>query len=194
MEAPADGTAPPPPGAAAPPWWRPILGVGSLGLGGFQVLGAGFLMAMAALGPGRAAGTFALVAAAWALPGLALAVAGFGVLQDRPWAGRASVGAAVVFAACVAGLVAGRAALPPAVADAAEWAEARPEAPPLLIDYLRESRRRSGVDLRDPEAAGLTGLVYAGCCAVPVLPWYGLLLVVAGMRSAARRSRAPRGG
>ena len=62
------------------PWWVPLLGVGSLGLGGFQALGGlGMAFCAAALG-GEPGSVFLGLAAGWFLTGALLAASGIAVV------------------------------------------------------------------------------------------------------------------
>jgi len=174
-------------------WWIPLLGVGSIGMGGLQAL-AGLGMGFVGLSAGGAAPAgFLLTGAAWFVPGMLLGVSGVAVLGGWPSARRLCV-LAVIAAAAGLGLVAWRRqALPPAIADAAQWALEHPEAPPWARKAFDESAAGRGRDLlkslKDPGVAREAAPFYVGYCSCPILPWYLLVLAAGFSRSIASPKR-----
>ncbi len=186
--APADP--PQPPGR---PWWAPLLGVGSIGLGGFQVLG-GLAMAFAAMQLGGEAGAVFLgLCLAWSGPGILLAISGVGVVAG--WRRARGLSLAAVAAGCLAlGLVAAnRAGIPGAVADLIDYGEKHQDSRSDLA-ALTKRLRGKGVDdpvavLRNPELAGASAWTLAGECACPVVPWYLVVLLACALPSGRRIAR-----
>ncbi len=163
------------------PWWVPLLGVGSIGLGGLQGLGGLALLWLGMQMKGSAAGVFFLLGGAWLLPGVALAAGGVGIVSGARWGRWLSVGAVAMGVGALSLVAERRTTIPPAVADAIEFASAHPEAKGALADTLVRLRKdKSGdpvVILRDPGQADVQGWAYAVYCGCPVLPWYALLLL-----------------
>jgi hypothetical protein len=169
------------PAAPPRPWWAPLLGVGSLGFGGFQVLAGLAVMAVAVLIPSGARGTLALLGLAWALPGLLLGIGG-AMITVGARRGRAFSLAAIALCAVCFGVVAvARTSIPTAVADAGEWGLKHPKAPAWAVKAYEDETRRQGIDAiafaRDPVNAETLGRVYAGACCALALPWYLTVLV-----------------
>ena len=172
----------PPPGTPADdrPWWGPLLGVGSVGLGGLQALTGLLLCGIALTGPPSSRGAFLLLGAPWLLPGLLLGISGVLVTLRSP-RGRMLSLVAVAAGALGIGIVAvHRASVPPSVADAGEWALGHPEAPPWAKKMFQEMSRGNGemqlADLRDPDRRNAQGWIFTGYCCCPVLPWYLTIL------------------
>jgi len=176
---------PPRPGR---PWWAPLLGTGSLGLGGLQFLTGLLLLALALSGPSSAAGPIAMLGLAWLLPGFLLGAGGIGIVIGAPWARRVSLAAAIVGIAFLGGVGAARQSIPPAVADEGEWALHHPEAPPLARDLWKRAGRDSDAlaILRDPSQANTIGWTYSAYCCCPVLPWYLVVLLVCALPAGKR--------
>ncbi len=171
-------------GPAKRPWWVPLLGVGSIGLGGFQCL-AGLLMAFAAAEVGGGAGTVFLgLAASWFLPGILLGVSGVGVVSGARWGRGLSLAAAGAMALSLVLVAVNRRPVPGAIADLMEYAERHPDAAPLV----KRVRSMEGGDpvaaLRDPDQAAASAWAFALECGCG-LPWY--LLVLAACASPSGR-------
>lgn len=177
-------TAPAGPDAAgqpARPWWVPLLGVGSVSLGGLQAL-AGLMMCGVALSaPGGARGAFLLGGLAWLVPGVLLGLSGVAVTAGWPSARRLCFVAVAAAAAGVAAFTVGRESVPPGVADAGEWILSHPDTPEwglkLLREYSEGDPRQTIRLLRDPDVAETAGWAYSAYCCCPVLPWYLLVLL-----------------
>ena len=167
----------------ARPWWVPLLGVGSVSLGGLQAL-AGLMMCGVALSaPGGAREAFLLGGLAWLVPGVLLGVSGVAVTAGWPSARRLCFVAVAAAAAGIGAFTVGRESVPPGVADAGEWMLSHPDTPEWGLKLLRDAadddpRRTIGL-LRDPEVAGAAAWAYSGYCCCPVLPWYLLVLLAA---------------
>jgi len=193
----APGTPTPTPAPAAPParpWWVPLLGVGSVGLGGLQALGGLLMCAVALSAPVGARAGFLLAGVAWLVPGLLLGLSGVAVTAG--WSSARGLCLAAVAAAAlgIGTFAAARRSVPPAVAEAGEWMLTHPEFTPEARDTVRDLFRRfSGAGeriepldavraLRDPEIGESAARWYAGYCCCPVLPWYLLVLLAAVRR------------
>jgi hypothetical protein len=164
--------------------------VGSIGLGGIQVLAGLLLVGVALSGPASATESFLLLGLAWLVPGLLLGAGGVGVVLGSRWARRISLAAVIgslAFLGCVGAF---RRSLPPAVADAGEWAIQHPEAPPIAKDLWKKMVRGPDQDnlalLRDPSQAGAIGWAYTAYCGCPVLPWYLVVLLACALPSGRR--------
>jgi hypothetical protein len=180
-------TAPAGPDAAAAtqarPWWVPLLGVGSVSLGGLQAL-AGLMMCGVALSaPGEARGAFLLGGLAWLVPGVLLGLSGVAVTAGWPSARRLCFVAVAAAAAGIGAFILGRGSVPAGVADAGEWMLSHPETPEWGLKIVRDAAdgdpRRTIALLRDPEVAETAAWAYSGYCCCPVLPWYLLVLAAA---------------
>jgi len=176
-------------------WWVPLLGVGSVGLGGLQVLVGAALLLLGMEGPESGRTVFPLMALGWILPGTLLAAGGVGVVLGRRW-GRALSLAAVLAGASLLVLVAlHREDIPPAVADSTEWVANHPDAKGAPGDFLRKLIQGKGAaslrTLRDPSLASEMGWAYTGAQCLPVLPWYLVVLVACGSKWGDRIVRKP---
>lgn len=187
------GTEPDPKPPAARPWWVPLLGVGSIGLGGFQVVG-GLLMAFAAMQlGGEAATVFYGLCLSWLLPGALLAGSGVAVVSGSRRARALSLLA--VAAGCLAlGLVAShRMGIPGAVADLVEFGEKQQDSRSEMAALIRRLRKAAGEDpvatLRDPHAVNPAAWTFAGECACPVVPWYLVVLLACALPAGRRIAR-----
>jgi len=180
------GPAPAAPDGKPPrPWWVPLLGVGSIGLGGFQALGGLMLAWVATLVGGKAGGTFFGLCLAWLLPGLVLATSGAGVVTGARW-GRALSLAAVAAGALALGLVAwNRAAIPAAVADFYEYVEREHGSSRDVADLLKRMQAAGQGDpvavLRDPDTARVSAWTFTVECCCPVVPWYLVVLLACAL-------------
>ena len=175
------------------PWWAPLLGVGSVGLGGLQALGGLALCGIALSGPAGSRGVFLLLGLAWFVPGALLGASGVLVTARSPRARIACVAAVLAWALGVGLVGACRGSIPPAVADTGEWALGHPEAPPAAKRFLDEVLKgRTAIQieaLRDPSMRSDFGWLYTGYCCCPVLPWYLTLLLACAGPWARRLSR-----
>ena len=181
-------TAPAGPDAAqtpARPWWVPLLGVGSVSLGGLQALAGLMMCGVALAAPGDARGAFLLGGLAWLVPGILLGLSGVAVTAGWPPARRLCFVAVAAAAAGIAAFTVGRESVPAGVADAGEWMLSHPETPEWGLKLLRDAAdgdpRQTIRLLRDPEVAGTAGWAYSAYCCCPVLPWYLLVLAAAAM-------------
>jgi hypothetical protein len=163
-------------------------------MGGLQALAGLAMVGVGLSAPGRAPEGFLLAGASWLLPGLALGLSGVAVGAGWPSARRLCLLAVALAAAGVGTVAARRASLPPALADAGEWALDHPEAPPGLRKAVEESADGRGREtlrlLREPEVIEAAAPIYVGYCCCPVLPWYLLVLAAAlspGLRPAGKR-------
>ena len=158
------------------PWWVPLLGVGSLGLGGLQFFGAMGLAYLAAEMGGAPATVFAWLAAGWLVPGVLLAVAGVGISAGTRWARGLGVAAAAAMIVSVALVIANRAAIPEAVASFIEWGE---RSGGMAADVLKWYRNREGQDpvdvLRDPVMGAISAWTFAVEFGLGA-PWYLVVL------------------
>jgi hypothetical protein len=166
--------------ASRRPWWVPLLGVGSIGLGGLQALG-GILMIGVGMQLRPPSSTLLFLAgAAWLLPGAAMLAAGIGVTTGARWGRWAGVGAVAVAALALVPVVLQRRQIAPALADVVEFGKSQPGAARILTPVLSWSRDRQGQDtvtvLREPGVADEFGRLYSGACCLPVLPWYLVVL------------------
>jgi hypothetical protein len=169
------------------PWWVPLLGVGSIGLGGFQALG-GIAMAWVAAEVGGSSGNvFFGLAAAWFLPGILLAISGLGVVMGARWGRSASLAAVALMVLSLAFVAAERRAIPGAIADAWEHGERAGPAP--VVDLLRKSRKTGSMDametLRDPDLGEGSSWMFTLECGCG-LPWYLVVLAACGLPSGRR--------
>ena len=148
--------------------------------GTHQGLGGAALIAVGMLLKGGSAGVFYFLGAAWLLPGVALAASGVGVVTGARWGRRLSVAAVILGAVTLSIVALRRTTIPPAMADAIEFASEHPDAKGGLGDTLARVRKERDVDpvvfLRDPDQASLQGWFYTGYCGCPGIPWYAVLL------------------
>lgn len=174
----------PRPPAVARPWWVPLLGVGSMGIGGMQAVG-GLLMLFAGMQlKGASASTFFVMAAAWVLPGTVLAVSGIGVVTGARWARGLSLAAVGLGLLLVVPVALGRAGIPTAVADLLAVGKAQTGGSSAVPDLLKFATKAAGTDpeaqLRSGEGAEAQQWVLTAECCCPALPWQVVLLVVCG--------------
>jgi hypothetical protein len=159
----------------------PLVGVGSLGLGGIQALGGLGIVLGGAQIPGGAGRTFLLLGLAWLLPGLLLAGSGVAIVAGWSRAKAATVAAVAAGILALLLVAAGRAAIPGALADGIRYAADHPEAGKELKAVTERFRKEAGDDpdrmLRDPALAPVYAWTFTGYCACPVLPWYAVLMV-----------------
>ena len=171
------------------PWWVPRLGVGSIGLGGFQCLGALGMAFMAAEMGGPPGTVFAGLASAWFLPGFLLGAGGVGVVAGTRWGRPLSLAAVAAMGLSLALVAANRAAIPGAVADLVEYGERQGGA----AEVVRKFRASAGGDpveaLRDPPQAAVSAWVFTAECGCGT-PWY-LLVLAACALPAGRRIATP---
>ena len=162
-------------------WWVPLLGVGSLGMGGVQALGGLMLVLAGMQVPGPAAAVFFGAGAAWLVPGLVLAASGVGVVLGSRWARGLSLGAVAAGAAALALVAVNRRSIPPAMADGIEYAASHPDAkggPGEMLARLRRSPEGDPVaTFRNPELLEYTGWTFTGYCCCPIVPWYLVVLL-----------------
>ena len=186
-----DGT----PAAPSRPWWAPLLGVGSIGFGGLQVMAGLALVAIALLIPAGARGTLALLGFAWALPGLLLGIGGAMITVGSRRGRALSLAAVALCVACFGAVAAARTSIPPAIADAGEWGLTHPQLPAWALKAYQEETKRAGIDAvelaRDPVNAEYLGRIYAGACCLPAFPWYLTVLVACAGPWGARLARKP---
>lgn len=171
----------PSPAAAARPWWAPLLGVGSMGLGGLQAMGGVALLVAGMQVEAPASTTLFLAGMAWLLPGAALAVGGIGLTTGARWGRWLSVGAVLLAAAAVLPLALRREAIAPALADLVEYGRRNPGIARSVSGVMAKAKEEQGRDpvetLRDPAIAADAGTVYTGICCCPGLPWQLLVLL-----------------
>jgi hypothetical protein len=187
--------APAAPSAPVPrPWWVPLLGVGSLGLGGMQGLGGLMLLWAASLLGGGSAKVFLGLGLVWLVPGVLLAVSGVGVVMGTRWARGLSLASVAV--GCLAfGLVAwNRDAIPAAVADFIEYGEREHGSSKDMAGLYKRLRESGGGDpsavLRDPEMSKASAWTFTAECCCPVVPWYLIVLIACGFPSGRRIARS----
>ncbi len=166
------------------PWWVPLLGVGSMGIGGLQAVG-GLLMLFAGMQlKGSSATTFFTMAAAWVLPGAVLAVSGIGVVTGARWARGLSLAAVGFGVLLVVPVALGRTGIPTAVADLLAVGKAQPGDSSAVPDLLKFATKVAGTDpeqqLRSGEGAEAQQWVLTAECCCPALPWQVVLLLVCG--------------
>jgi len=171
------------------PWWVPLLGVGFLGLGGFQCLAALGMAYVAAEMGGGAAAVFLGLATAWFVPGVLLGASGVGVVAGARWARGCSLAAVGAMALALGLVAANRDAIPGAVASLVEFGEKQGGA----ADLVRKLREGAGGDpvaaLRDPEQAAPSAWAFTAECGCG-MPWY-LLVLAACASPAGRRLSTP---
>jgi hypothetical protein len=171
------------------PWWVPLLGVGSLGLGGFQGLG-GMAMAFAAAELGGEPGTVFLgLAAGWFLTGALLAASGIAVVAGSRRARALCVAAPVAMAIAVVLVAWNRDRIPPAVVAVIEYGEKQAGDSELVKWFFDQGGRDAVARLRDPDQAALSAWAFAVEFGIGT-PWY-LLVLAAGVLPAGRRIVTP---
>lgn len=171
------------------PWWVPLLGVGSIGLGGFQALGALLMAYGAAEVGGKPGGVFFGLAAAWFVPGILLGASGVGIVAGTRWGRGLSFAAFGAMALSLGIVTAYRGETPEAVLGLIEYGEKQPEVAP----WVKRARSSAGGDpfaaLRDPDQAAISAWMYTLYCGCG-MPWYLLVLGVCAL-PAGRRIATP---
>lgn len=176
-------------GPAKRPWWVPLLGVGSIGLGGFQCLGAMGMAYMAAEVGGPAGTVFFALAAAWFVPGLLLAASGVGVVAGTRWGRGLSLAAAGAMVLSLVLVAANRKPIPGAVAGLVEFGEKQGGAAEIVKKFREGGSGDPVAALRDPDQAEASAWVFTAECGCG-MPWYLVVLAVCAL-PAGRRIATP---
>lgn len=171
------------------PWWVPLLGVGSIGLGGFQCLGAMGMAYMAAEVGGPAGTVFFGLAAAWFVPGILLAASGVGVVAGIRWGRGLSLVAAGAMVLSLVLVAANRRPIPGAVASLVEYGEKQGGAAEIVKKFRSSAGGDPVAALRDPHQADASAWVFTVECGCG-LPWY-LVVLAACALPAGRRIAIP---
>ena len=167
------------------PWWVPLLGVGSIGLGGFQCLFA-LLGVLAAAEVGGSAGTvFIGIAAAWFLPGILLLVSGIGVVVGARWGRVLSLVAAGTMVASIALVASNRKGIPEAIASLVEFEGKQGPAVEIVKKFRASESGDPVFALRDPDQARISAWFFTGYCGC-AMPWYLLVLSACALPSGRR--------
>jgi len=164
------------------PWWVPLLGVGSLGLGGLQCVGSIALAWLAAEMGGDGATVFAGLAAGWFVPGVLLSAAGIGIAAGTRWARWLGVAAAAAMLVSLALVAANRGSIPGAVASFIEWGERSGGMAARVLKWYRSSAGQDPVEiLRDPGQGAISAWAFTVEYGLGA-PWYLLVLAVCALK------------
>lgn len=165
----------------ARPWWAPLLGVGSIGFAGFQVLAGLAFVAIALVGPEGAGRPFLLIGCAWTLPGILLGVGGAMITTGARGCRATSIAAVALGAALFAAVALDRTRIPLAIVETRDWSLKHPDLPPWARKLYQDVATKDGNDplemARDPVNADVLGWAYTGACCVPLLPWHLVVLL-----------------